>query len=211
MSSLSSTPDHVASATRSERVVPQQERASRRIESFLNAAAEIVADVGYESMTMTAIARRSKASIGALYRYFPDKTAVARALLQRYAQETDAHWSSLTEEAKELGIEDFAQRLVGMMAAFTEQHPAYLPLIAAPIKFARDAAVRQNLRAQFSRAFMAKNPSLSRERALLVANVVVQIMKGLVAIYATTPAREHALVSAEFKRVLTDYLGDVLQ
>ena len=136
---------------------------------------------------------------------------MARALLLRYAQETDAHWSTLTDEAKELTTEAFAKRLVGMMAEFTEQHPAYLPLIAAPIKFAREAAVRQNLRAQFSRAFIAKNPALSRERALLIANVVVQIMKGLVALYASTPARERELVTAEFQRLLADYLGDVLQ
>jgi len=193
------------------RIVPQQKRASRRIDSFLDAAADIVAEVGYEAMTMTAIAERSGASIGALYRYFPDKIAVARALLLRYAQETDTHWSSLVEEAKELSVEEFADRLVGLMAEFAAEHPAYLPLIAAPIKFVRDASVRQNLRVQFSRAFIAKNPALSRERALLIANVVVQIMKGLILLYASTPVRDRVMVIAEFKRVLTDYLDDVLQ
>ncbi len=202
VSSLSSSP---------QRIVPQQPRASRRVESLLEAAAEIVAEVGYETMTMTAIAERSGASIGALYRYFPDKMAVARALLLRYAQQVDSHWSSLIEEAKELSVEEFAGRLVGRMAEFAAEHPAYLPLIAAPIKYARDASVRQNLRVQFSRAFIAKNPALSRKRALLIANVVVQVMKGLISLYAATPLRDRAMVIAEFKRVLTHYLDEVLQ
>jgi len=194
-----------------ERVVPQQKRASRRVESFLDTAAEIVAEVGYEAMTMTAIAERSGASIGALYRYFPDKTAVARALLLRYAQETDLHWASLIEEAKGLSVDEFAGRLVGRMADFAAEHPAYLPLIAAPIKFARDASVRQNLRSQFARAFVAKNPALTRERALLIANVVVQIMKGLISLYASMPMRDRDMVNAEFKRLLAHYLDDALQ
>ena len=61
----------------SVRVAPQQERSSRRLASFLDAAAELFAEVGYEATTMTAIAERSGSSIGALYNYFPDKQAVA--------------------------------------------------------------------------------------------------------------------------------------
>lgn len=162
-------------------------------------------------MTMTAIAERSDASIGALYRYFPDKVAVARALLVRYAQGVDSHWASLIEDAKELRIEEIADRLVGLMADFAEEQPAYLPLINAPIKFARDPITRQNLRDQFSKAFIAKNPELSRERSLLIANVVVQIMKGLISLYAASPARERSAVTAEFKRILTVYLEEVLR
>lgn len=195
--------------TKPVRIVPQQERASRRIESFLDAAAAIIAEIGYESMTMTAIAERSGAAIGALYRYFPDKPAVARALLIRYAQQVDDYWASLIEEAKHLNVDEFALRLVGLMAEFADEHPAYLPLINAPIKFARDPAARQNLRDQFSKAFVARSPKLSRERAFLISNVVVQIMKGLISLYAATPTRDRASIVAEFQRVLTAYLNDV--
>lgn len=198
-------------STKPERIIPQQKRASLRIESFLETAAEIIAESGYEATTMTAIAERSGSAIGALYRYFPDKLSVARALLIRYAQQVDEHWASLIAEAKDLDVEEFSSRLVGLMAEFADAHPAYLPLINAPIKFARDPAARQNLRDQFSRAFIAKNPGLSRERAFLIANVVVQIMKGLISLYAASPVRERASVVAEFKRVLNDYLDDVLR
>jgi AcrR family transcriptional regulator len=181
------------------------------MESFLDDAAEIIADIGYEATTMTAIAERSGSAIGALYRYFPDKLAVARALLIRYAQENDRHWASLIEDAKELTLKQFADRLVGLMAEFAEERPAYIPLINASIRFARDPAARQNLRDQFSKAFIAKNPELSRERAFLISNVVVQIMKGLIQLYAATPARERASLMAEFRLVLTAYLAKVLQ
>ena len=196
---------------RPERAVPQQERASRRIESFLDVAAEIVAEVGYEAMTMSAVADRSGASIGALYRYFPDKVAVARTLLLRYAQQVDLHWASLIEEAKELSVEELADNLVGRMGEFAAEHPAYLPLLAAPIRFARDASVRQKIRDQFSKAFMARNPKLSRERALLISNVVVQVLKGLIWLYAAVPPRNRAPIIAEYKLLLAHYLRNALQ
>jgi len=65
------------------RVAPQQERSERRLAAFLDAAAELFAEVGYEAATMTAIAERSGSSIGALYNYFPDKQAIALTLLRQ--------------------------------------------------------------------------------------------------------------------------------
>ena len=81
------------------RVAPQQERSSRRLASFLDAAAELFVEVGYEATTMTAIAERSGSSIGALYNYFPDKQAVALTLLGQYAQEMEEQWRPLIEQA----------------------------------------------------------------------------------------------------------------
>ena len=38
------------------RVKPQQERATRRLANFLDVAADLFAEIGYEAATMTAIA-----------------------------------------------------------------------------------------------------------------------------------------------------------
>ena len=108
---------------------------------------------------MTVIAERADTSIGGLYRYFPDKAAVAHALLQHYAQQAEPYWTSLTQEAKELPVNDFADRLVSRMEEFAAEHRAYLPLMAAPLKFSRDSASKRNLRAQFSKAFRARSQS----------------------------------------------------
>jgi len=45
------------------RVAPQQERSTRRLAGFLDAAAELFVEVGYEAATMTAVAERSGSSI----------------------------------------------------------------------------------------------------------------------------------------------------
>src|SRR6202012_1747439 len=92
------------------RVAPQQERSMRRLVGFLDAAAELFVEVGYEAATMTAVAERSASSIGALYNYFPDKQSIAFTLVNQFAQEIEAHWKPLMEEAKILTHSEFAHR-----------------------------------------------------------------------------------------------------
>ena len=85
-------------SSNSVRVAPQQERSSRRLAGFLDAAEELFAEIGYEATTMTAIAERSGSSIGALYSYFSDKQAIALTLLGQYTQEMEEHWRPLIEQ-----------------------------------------------------------------------------------------------------------------
>ena len=148
-----------AANAKDEKVVainaPQQGRSSRRREALLDAAAEIMAEVGYEAATMTAIASRSKTSIGGLYRYFPDKAAVEHALLYRYEQQAEDRWLPLTREAKELSVRELADRLILQMGEFAVEHPTYLRF-GAQAKFAREVVPCRNLRTQFSKTLLQR-------------------------------------------------------
>jgi AcrR family transcriptional regulator len=73
------------------RRIPQQERGARRVAQLLEAAAAELAQVGYDAATMTAIAERAGASIGAVYQYFPNKEAIVLALRAAYGNEMEAH------------------------------------------------------------------------------------------------------------------------
>src|ERR1700749_2535748 len=90
------------------RVAPQQERSMRRLANFLDAAAELFVEVGYEAATMNEVAERSGSSIGALYNYFPDKQSIAFTLVKQYSQELEAHWKPLMEQAAILTHSEFA-------------------------------------------------------------------------------------------------------
>ncbi|WP_181043802.1 TetR/AcrR family transcriptional regulator [Actinokineospora auranticolor] len=65
------------------RRTPTQYRASRQIERILDAAARVVAEKGHTGTTTADIAKAATVSIGSVYRYFPDKVAVMRAVLDR--------------------------------------------------------------------------------------------------------------------------------
>src|ERR1700722_15540209 len=146
------------------RVAPQQERSSRRLASFLDAAAELFAGVGYEATTMTAIAERSGSSIGALYNYFPDKQAVALTLLGQYAQEMEEQWRPLIEQAKNLNHREFASRFIERITEIFPVRRAHPRRLAAPVRMPWDPAVKRALRANIANAFRAKSPTLSDDR-----------------------------------------------
>lgn len=108
------------------RVAPQQERSTRRLAGFLDAAAELFVEIGYEAATMTAVAERSGSSIGALYNYFPDKQSIAFTLVNQYSQEVEAHWKPLMEQAEILTHAEFADRFIERITQFVRERP---PLI----------------------------------------------------------------------------------
>jgi len=196
----------VLSATRHQ---PQQERSEKRLARFLTVAEELIAEVGFDAATMTAIAERAGTSIGGLYHYFPDKQAIATALLRKYSEELEANWRSVFEEAGELTASQFADRMVQQMLKSLEGRPAYFNLLAAKLPSGRDPAARQALRRILANAFLAKNPALPDERAVVAANVAVEIMKGMKNLYGAEGVSRDELVN-EYKIALTLYLQNVL-
>jgi AcrR family transcriptional regulator len=65
------------------RVEPVQARSAARVGALLDAAAQVMHEVGYESLTTAMVAERAGASIGTVYRYFPDRVAVLQAVAAR--------------------------------------------------------------------------------------------------------------------------------
>jgi AcrR family transcriptional regulator len=65
------------------RAEPIQRRSAERLSTLLDAAAEAVDAVGFDRITTAMIAERAGASIGTVYRYYPDRVAVLQALHQR--------------------------------------------------------------------------------------------------------------------------------
>ncbi|TFD51602.1 TetR/AcrR family transcriptional regulator [Cryobacterium frigoriphilum] len=65
------------------RAEPIQRRSAERLSTLLDAAAEAVDAVGFDRITTAMIAERAGASIGTVYRYYPDRVAVLQALHER--------------------------------------------------------------------------------------------------------------------------------
>lgn len=59
---------------------PVQARSAARLEALLDAAASIIDEVGFERLTTAMVAEKAGASIGTVYRYFPDRIALLQAL-----------------------------------------------------------------------------------------------------------------------------------
>lgn len=191
----------------SKRRIPQQDRGERRVAEVLEAAAAVIAEVGYEAATMTAMAERAGASIGALYQYFPNKEAIVHALRQQYGDEMEARWAPLTAQGSKLSIRQLVDAIFDVIIDFMENRPAYIPLQSAPRNYKHGPGPRNRLRGLFSTLFRQKQPELTPEAALRVASVAVQIVKGMNPLYADAKPAERVEIVREFKLLLTTYLS----
>lgn len=63
---------------------PTQQRSKARVERMLAAAVELIGTQGSDAMRMGEVADKAGVSIGSLYQFFPDKSAIIRALAERH-------------------------------------------------------------------------------------------------------------------------------
>ena len=91
---------------------PKQKRSHSLVDDVMEATAKLIPDFGFERATTNRIAERAGVSIGALYRYFPNKEAIVVSLLQRVE---DSHRQELREAlhaVRELGPRERIQPVV---------------------------------------------------------------------------------------------------
>jgi AcrR family transcriptional regulator len=191
---------------------PQQARSRERVDLFLDTAAALFATVGYEAVTTNAIAERAGVSIGSLYRYFPDKQAILRALEQRRVQEVRALYDRVfNEDVIYLPLPVLIDRLVDPFLELHLQTPCYAHLLLASDGSADVAAATcpgeeegiDRLAVLFRRVF----PKLRTDRARLVAIVSRACVKTMISVArAKGSAKEGKQVIAEMKRMLLSYL-----
>ncbi len=81
---------------------PVQARSTARLSGLLDAAAAVIGEIGYERLTTAMVAERAGASIGTVYRYFPDRLAVLQALaLRNYERMLDRVRTDIMDPAHE--------------------------------------------------------------------------------------------------------------
>jgi AcrR family transcriptional regulator len=70
---------------------PVQARSAASVDAILEATIQVLLHVGKERLTTTRVALRAGVSVGTLYQYFPNKSALLQAALTRHlAEVTDA-------------------------------------------------------------------------------------------------------------------------
>ena len=66
---------------------PVQARSTASVEAILEATIQVLLNVGKERLTTTRVALRAGVSVGTLYQYFPNKSALLQAALRRHLVE----------------------------------------------------------------------------------------------------------------------------
>lgn len=89
---------------------PVQARSAASVAAILQATIQVLLQVGKERLTTTRVALRAGVSIGTLYQYFPNKSALLQAALKR-------HLTEVTEAVELVCKEQHGKTLRQMVAA----------------------------------------------------------------------------------------------
>src|SRR6202040_2785709 len=156
---------------------PRRDVGRQRVAELLQAAAAVFQERGFEAATMAEIAARADAKIGSLYRFFPNKDAVADALRSRYAEALQAEYDAIHAHAANATPQELADILIDLMVKL---HPQARALTAFLDSRTDWTEVRRQLRAQtlagIKTALTTCAPDLDDKEAEDVAAVVLNNM-----------------------------------
>ena len=164
-----------------EPLEPQRDVGRQRVAGLLQAAAAVFQERGFEAATMAEIAARADAKIGSLYRFFPNKDAVAEALMSQYSEALRAEFDAIHAHAADATPQELADILIDLLVKRYPQTRAFAALLDSRTDWTE---VRHQLRAQtvagIRTALTTCAPDLDDKEAADVAIVVLNNMKTMV-------------------------------
>ena len=103
---------------------PTQRRSIERVERILGCATALIAERGSDQMKMSEVADMAEISIGSLYQYFPDKSAIIYALAERLSAASRVCIEAALLEVRDLeGLRDAFSGLVDQYYAIFRSEP----------------------------------------------------------------------------------------
>jgi AcrR family transcriptional regulator len=162
---------------------PQRRAGQERVEALLQAAAEIIAEKGYDAATMAEVAARAGAQIGSLYRFFPNKDVLANALLDRFRARVAASFDSIESGVTTLSSSAFADALLDVLLELRGETQPIVALLEARSEWSlRRLEFRRELRRRIARLLMLRSSELRKNQAEDIAVVVLQNAKSMAAL-----------------------------
>ncbi|AEG44456.1 TetR/AcrR family transcriptional regulator [Isoptericola variabilis] len=198
------------------RAPKRQARGERRIAQIIDAAAELFAENGYESVTTNAIAARAGISPGSLYQFFANKDAIVRALTERYVSElSSAHTAALEgDDLAALPLDALVDTVLTPLVEFNRSHRAFKALFARtgmPQTLEQATApLHQGMLDRITALLVVRSPGTPEQDVRRVALVTVQVVKALMPLAAGTEHEDRAWYDAQLRLVLVSYLAGAL-
>jgi len=163
------------------RKTPIQARSTASVDAILQATIQVLTSVGKERLTTTRVAARAGVSVGTLYQYFPNKSALLQAALRR-------HMDHVRSAIETVCARQQSQSLLGMGTALIF---AYLE---AKMQDVKASAALYSVSSDIDGAAIAKASSQRARRAIVdlfasarepltkdpevIANAVVSALNG---------------------------------
>ncbi len=101
---------------------PVQARSTASVSAILEATIQVLLDVGKERLTTTRVAYRAGVSVGTLYQYFPNKSALLQAVLRNHLESVADALEEVSREERGSPLPQMATRVVDAFLAAKMKH-----------------------------------------------------------------------------------------
>jgi AcrR family transcriptional regulator len=156
------------------------ERAQERRVQIVDAARQCVVRYGFHASTMAEIAATAKMSVGLIYRYFPNKDAIARAIVESVVNRTEP--PSIPRRSEEIPG-DVARRMLSEPPP--EERENQMLLLEVHVEATRNPVVAEIIErtdVEFRERFLANVykdfPAFDREEAAARMEMLAAIVNG---------------------------------
>lgn len=158
------------------------EDASPREREILAVCAELLTEIGYERLTIDAVAARARASKATIYRRWPGKPALVTAAV-RYTTDSDSYTVTYTGDLRtdlvtllrdlRNNLSEKGSLFAGMVSAM-QRDPELATLMRADIK--RCQSITGALLARYAEEGVIRNPDIDLVRQLATATVLTRLL-----------------------------------
>ena len=187
-----------------------------RAQQILQVSAELLEEVGLDTLTTILIARRSGISVGTLYHYYPNKHAILHAMAERWLREVERSLDEVEAwPLGELGLPQFVDRLVERQLVVYREQRGILHLVQAMFSIPElreldqrhDALVIERMSKVFGRSGL-KGSSTGLGR---LARAYLELTHALLLVVVNQAGSRSRRTLTDVKRVTTALLEPYLE
>jgi AcrR family transcriptional regulator len=177
---------------------PVQARSAASVDAVLEATIQVLLQVGNERLTTTKVALRAGVSVGTLYQYFPNKSALLKAALKRHLDAVTEAVELACHEQRGHSLEQMATALVtAFLEAKMRDPKTSIALYAVSsgvdgAKIAQEMWIRSNkaVVAMLSTACLSTTGEQLTADHQLIASMLQSVLAGVSRRLLESPASE---------------------
>ena len=191
-----------------------QQRSRDRLERILSVAMKLIAEKGSDQVKMSDLADLAGISIGSLYQYFPDKSAIIRTLAERYAAASRKCIDEALAGVRDLnGLRDAFASLVDQYYAIFLAEPVMRDIWSGmqadkelmAIELAESRASGERLAAVMRRV----HPNADPEKIAASAFLVWQLGEATMRLAISLPRKEGDAIVEAYKRMTLREIAEI--
>ena len=184
---------------------PRQQRSLERIEALLDTAEAVFREHGYDNATTNLIAEEAGVPVGTLYRWFPDKAALAEGLAARYlTQLTKTYEALITSAPPQTGLLRTGIRELGQVVA---ENPALPVIFSAAGTSATGSLLRDTLQGAIELIIRTRVPTVDDDDLLRIGQMLTTVTFAVLGDALRLPADEYATAVDDFSDLVIAWLS----